>query len=247
MRKWKLGIGLLIGLATFFGGNGWAGVIVDTGAGWSYCDGLALSNTQHLAGQFNTTNDYIITSFAGWLANAGRYYNNGPDFKGAGGKIDLFIYGDSVNENLGIHLPDPDATFLSIGAIDVPADSSPNWFVLTGITQDLAAGTYWLVFAPPDNGGFVGKMPSWPYTSPSGPYPQNQGPNPLTGFAYSSNGYTWTAFSPGESNEVIGDNYGIGVRIEDSSAVPLPSTVLLLGSGLAGLAFYRKRRSVLKG
>jgi hypothetical protein len=30
-------------------------------------------------------------------------------------------------------------------------------------------------------------------------------------------------------------------------ATPLPGTLLLLGSGLAGLAFYRKRRAVLKG
>jgi hypothetical protein len=32
-----------------------------------------------------------------------------------------------------------------------------------------------------------------------------------------------------------------------NSQAPLPSTMVLLGSGLAGLAFYRKRRAVLKG
>lgn len=38
-----------------------------------------------------------------------------------------------------------------------------------------------------------------------------------------------------------------GVAIDNTQVVPLPSTMLLLGSGLAGLAFYRKRRAVLKG
>lgn len=44
-------------------------------------------------------------------------------------------------------------------------------------------------------------------------------------------------------------NVSAGATIQNLSvnAVPLPSTVLLLGSGLAGLAFYRKRRAVLKG
>ena len=52
----------------------------------------------------------------------------------------------------------------------------------------------------------------------------------------------------------IWDSYGNGwdkssdfnVQVQGSQ-VPLPGTVLLLGSGLAGLAFYRRRRSVLKG
>jgi hypothetical protein len=36
-------------------------------------------------------------------------------------------------------------------------------------------------------------------------------------------------------------------RVGSDNPVPLPGTVLLLGSGLAGLAFYRKRWAVLKG
>ena len=54
MRKRKLVLGLVMVLATFFGGKVWAGVIVDTGPGWTYCDGLALTSTQYLAAQFTS-------------------------------------------------------------------------------------------------------------------------------------------------------------------------------------------------
>jgi hypothetical protein len=37
------------------------------------------------------------------------------------------------------------------------------------------------------------------------------------------------------------------LRANHNPAVPLPGTVLLLGSGLAGLELYRQRRKIFKG
>jgi hypothetical protein len=47
----------------------------------------------------------------------------------------------------------------------------------------------------------------------------------------------------GDKPFVIYDNFEAG----STSTVPLPGTVVLLGSGLAGLAFWRKRRAIFKG
>ena len=69
----------------------------------------------------------------------------------------------------------------------------------------------------------------------------------MPGSAGSSEGLTWdeqTAFLNGYSTDYVGDcefDAGCG-PVPDVASTPEPSTLLLLGSGLAGLALLRRKR-----
>jgi hypothetical protein len=97
----------------------------------------------------------------------------------------------------------------------IPA-ASDNWYGPSGLTWGLSAGTYWIALEP-DSGDFG--MP----TSP---------PNPLSNYAY---------FTSANKEWMPGGTFSVRIYGE-SSAVPIPGAIWLLGSGLIGLIGIRRLR-----
>ncbi len=99
---------------------------------------------------------------------------------------------------------------------------TPSWQGLTGLNSYLSAGTYWVAFEAPSDSTFLGYMDRNP-------------PNPMNNYAMDGGPSGW------EFNSAI----KICVEVE-GNVVPLPGTLLLLGSGLAGLGFMRRKWTLKK-
>lgn len=128
------------------------------------------------------------------------------------GTLTAVIYDDSIGSP---------GTELFSKEFTVNALSSGAWEGALGLDWLLPAGTYWAAFevrASQADTGFNGAMP--------------QGaPNPLSkyGAAAAGNNFVWTT----------GSSASRGYRIA-ASAVPEPSTIVLMSLGLAGLGFTRR-------
>jgi len=135
-----------------------------------------------------------------------------------GEKFSISVYG-SAGET-------PDTTNLIYNnQVTIMGTSGANWegyHIPWGNGLELSAGDYWLGFEIRIVNGddYNGSMP-FPVTTP------------LADYAANSTG-TWYGY----------DKLDIGVRIlgDRVATVPEPATFILLGSGLAGLAFYRRKR-----
>ena len=104
-----------------------------------------------------------------------------------------------------------------------PSGTVYDWYGLSSLNWEVGPGTYWLAFEVRSGQTFWGVMPS-----PS--------PTPLNNEANFFNG-TW--------NQYDATNIGVRVYGEPVSTVPEPATLLLLGSGLAGIggaAWRRKKK-----
>ena len=132
------------------------------------------------------------------------------------GSVDLVLYGDNGN------LPDPNNEILRQSFSVAAPGPITEWQGLTGLSQSLNQGSYWISLektTPTDN--FQVNLPSG-------------APNPLLHYAYRAeedNGGTWTSYTGHQ-----------GFRVGVNNAIPEPSTMLLLGFGLAGLGLLRRRK-----
>ena len=134
------------------------------------------------------------------------------------GNVELVLYGDNGN------LPDPSNEILRQSFNVAYSASGPitDWQGLTGLNLALSSGSYWISFekSSPVNGFSV--------NLPSG------APNPLQRYAYfdEDTGGEWVSYIGGQ-----------GFRVGVSNVIPEPATISLLGLGLLGFVFKRKRTS----
>ncbi len=204
-------------LCLIFAFEAQATLIVDTGAAATDTSGVALGQIQSLAGQFTISNSYTVSAVEGWF---GASYD---------GTLTAAIYSD-----VGTGIPDSEL-FSQQFLLDTPSSSPPlqnimnDWDGAYGLNWSLSAGTYWLVFKATSVDTGEGWMPG-----SAGTLDGIGAPNPLATYAF----LVASPFGTGAWKSHPG--MGLGMRI---SAVPIPATVWLFGSGLLGLvgmARYKK-------
>jgi hypothetical protein len=106
---------------------------------------------------------------------------------------------------------------------------------VTGLNVNLGQGTYWLTVVPIDSvGGAVSYITTTSGANASGSPPGNKG----NSFINASAPYNYN-FTPASDYIYNPVDFSMGVA---GNAVPLPPTVLLLGSGLLGLVGWRRFR-----
>jgi hypothetical protein len=131
------------------------------------------------------------------------------------GQLTVAIYGD------GGEVPDTGNEFYS-QSFTVPGDSQTpyDWYGLSGLSWSLLTGTYWVAFEVRAGDTYNGGMREDP-------------PNPLADEAAKTSGPNYF--------ECDGLYLGIKIQGTPGAPVPEPATMLLFGSGLAGLFGFRRK------
>jgi hypothetical protein len=172
-------------------------VVVDTGTPPEQL-GYSFDKYQYFAGEFSLAQALTVDSIEGYFGTRA-------------GNVAISILSDGGN------IPGSTVQFTTNL---VTTDGDTAWNGVSGLGWSLAAGTYWVSFAPSFAAGSSSNaMPGF-------------APNPLSGYAYFSAGSnTWSPI-----------DYAVGVRIETAAAVPEPSALLMYGVGIIGLGFMARRK-----
>ncbi len=231
MRKTFLTALTALALVVLLAGGAAATMIVNTGipvspsgdVQYPWPDGVfVLAADIWHAGRFTTTETYNITSVKGWMG-----YGN------AQGMVNAVIRSDRPFRE-GVTVP---GDILYSGSFYAPGGYSQSgffWQGVSGVNWSLPAGTYWAAFEVPYNGDFT-------YQGLMSRY----APDPMSSYAYAEV-FAWDFIFRGYGNYIDlarGDTFpGFGMQVEGISPTPLPGTLLLLGSALAGLGGWRRFR-----
>jgi hypothetical protein len=133
MKKLRL-LGILC-VCILFAGKSYASLIVDTGPGQGV-GGVVLDSEQWIAGQFNISDAYTISSVEGWLSGAGTFTTALYTDNGAG-VPEVELYSEQ---------------FLS-------ETEAYGWNGAYGLDWTLPSGTYWLAFEVRAGDTGAGAMP----------------------------------------------------------------------------------------
>ena len=118
-----------------------AGLIVNTGPGaGGNVGGPSLNSNQHLAGEFTTTQDWLINSIEGWISLATL---------GETGTVAIYSDGGAA--------PGVELFSAAFGAL---ANSDAEWEGAFGLGWLLGTGTYWATFEVRAGQTFAGAMPT---------------------------------------------------------------------------------------
>jgi len=161
----NIGVFSLIAVCLMFTGGVQASYILNTGSGGTATNGLVVSASQFLAGQFTLTDSYIVNRVEGWF---------GPNSEG---KLTAVIYDNREFDGINLELPGS-ALFSQQFSFDSPSLDDYTWDGAYELNWALDPGTYWLAFEgrPGDRGW--GWMPG-------------EAPNPLSRYAIKPNQPSW--------------------------------------------------------
>lgn len=193
-------------------------------------------NAQYAAGRLHLEEQHTLTSIQGWMATDGSYFDGSGwvSMNLSGGGLTIGIY--SYSETTGL----PDDLLARTNVFVLADGSNPNWYGLTNLNINLQPGYYFISFEPVSN-AFDGVMSTAHWLNVLGIYPPAFPPNPMEDYAYYYGG-VWSK-NGGMYNTV-------GMRIEgyagsgENNAVPEPVTMILFGTGLAGLAAVSRKRKI---
>jgi hypothetical protein len=150
-----------------------------------------------------------------WVIDSINGYLTAFDGNQLGNTFTVSVYSNSAN-----NLPDGSNVLYS-GTASYQAD---GWNGVSGINLDLTAGNYWVAFEP-------GNLDSNPF----------QGSMPVAVSAALATTAWYDPSLNGFYRAATGSGYDIGVQV--TSAVPLPSSLLMFVSGLLAVAQLRQRKS----
>lgn len=194
------------------------------------------TNAQYAAGMLHLEGQHTLTSIQGWMATDGSFFNGETwtPMNLEGGELTIGIYNYSQTTGL------PDDLLARTNVFELADGSYPDWYGLTNLSINLQPGYYFISFEPVSD-TFDGVMSTMHWINELGIYPPAFPPNPMISYAY---------YYEGKWNQYGGSYNTVGMRIEgypgsgENNTVPEPVTMILFGSGLAGLAAVSRKRKI---